>query len=826
MAAAVLLHAGPARSGDVLESGSPDSLRAALRRMAVAYGPTFPRGDEFLKRLEAPPRSPEEFAALRRDALLSHPLLQAHPLVFVVRKQYRRDHHNTETFFQKGEINTGSYEPPGVLKRLDVRTRKAEVIVDGGPTAGTRDPEVSFDGQRILFSMRRSIDDGWHIHEVKGDGSGLRQLTRAGGVCDIDPLYLPDDSVVFTSTREPKYCMCNRHIMGNLFRMESDGANIHQIGRSTLFEGHASLMPDGRVMYDRWEYVDRNFGDAQALWTVNPDGTAHAIHWGSNLGSPGGVIDGRMLPGEPLTLAIFAACHDRPWGALALIDRRNGVNTRASVVQTWPPKAAELFGRGGFDAHASVAPKYEDPFPLDDHFFLVSRQLVADRNDERMGIFLVDRFGNEVLVHAEGPGCFDPMPLAPRVKPPVIPVRRKYDRSPGVFFVENVHAGTWMQGVKPGSVKYLRVVESPEKRFFSPVAWGGQGAQAPAMNWHNFENKRILGTVPVEADGSAHFEVPPDTYVFFQLLDEHGMLVQSMRSGTIIQPGESQGCVGCHDERTGSSAPPGRGVLAMQRAPSRLAGWHGPPREFSFMREVQPVLTKHCVSCHDFQHAASNKIVLAADRDVFFNVAYEELWAKQSLRCVGGGPAEIQPPMSWGSHASKLIQLVRTNHAGVQLSADELDRLITWVDLNAPYYPSYASVYPNHLAGRSPLSNPQIARLAELTGIDLRKHDGHSTLKQAWISFDRPELSPILAGLRGDSYSSSSSKTESATCREAVEIIRAGARTLSETPREDMPGCVLKGADVGRNEKYLRCAGEEEESLAAIREGRKRHDAD
>lgn len=799
----------------ILEHGTTDSLRAAVQKMADHYGARFPRGGEFLKQLDAAGDAATT-AKLRREILLAHPMLQEHPVLFVARKQFRKDHHNTETFFQKGEINTGSYEPTGVLKAVEVKSGQVRTLVDGGPKAVARDPEVSFDGQRIVFALRKSIDDGFHIHEVAADGSGLRALTRAAGICDIDPLYLPDGGIAFTSTREPKYCMCNRHIMGNLFRMEADGANIHQIGGSTLFEGHPTLLPDGRILYDRWEYVDRNFGDAQALWTVNPDGTAHAIHWGSNLGSPGGVIDGRALPHDPYCLALFAACHDRPWGALALIDRRKGINSEQAVLQTWPPSAAKLFGRGGFDAHAGVAPKYEDPFPLDDHFFLVSRQLRADRSDERMGLFLVDRFGNEVLVHFEEPGCFDPMPLAPRAKPPAMPVRRRYDRSPGTFFVENVYAGTWMQGVATGSVKFLRVIESPEKRYFSSAAWGGQGQHAPAMNWHNFENKRILGTVPVEADGSAHFETPPNTYVFFQLLDGDGMMVQSMRSGTLVQPGEAQGCVGCHDERTGSSRPPRHNMLAMQRPPSKLDGWRGPAREFSFIDEVQPLLTKHCVGCHDFQHVSSNKIVLAADRDVFFNAAYEELWAKKAITCVGGGPAEIQPPMSWGSHASKLIELVRTNHAGVKLSAEELDRLVTWVDLNAPYYPSYASVYPDQLAGRSPLSNPQIARLAELTGIDLRKFASHGALKQAWVSFDRPEQSPILAKL----------DTASAARSEALEIIRAGARALAAMPREDMPGHLLRGADAARNEKYLRCSSEEESSLAAIREGRKRYDAD
>src|SRR5512135_1627681 len=190
--------------------------------------------------------------------------------------------------------------------------------------------------------MRRDRDDDYHIYEMDAGGTGLRQLTFGPGVTDIDPIYLPDGRILFTSTREPKYCMCNRHIMGNLFTMEADGANIQQIGHSTLHEGHASLLPDGRVLYDRWEYVDRNFGDAQGLWTTNPDGTNHAVYYGNNTASPGAKLEGRPIPGTERVVCTFSSCHDRPWGALAIVDRRLAVDGRAAVVRTWPAAAIDL----------------------------------------------------------------------------------------------------------------------------------------------------------------------------------------------------------------------------------------------------------------------------------------------------------------------------------------------------------------------------------------------------------------------------------------------------------------------------------------------------
>lgn len=197
-------------------------------------------------------------------------------ILYIEREQYAPDHHNTATIFQKGEINENSFCPGGAMRIYDINTGNTTTLIEL-ENGVIRDPELSFDGKKIIFSMRKNKDDYYHIYEINIDGSELKQLTFAEGVSDIDPLYLPDGGIVFSSTRQPKYCMCNRHIMCNLYRMEADGANITQIGISTLFEGHSTLLNDGRILYDRWEYVDRNFGDAQGLWTVNPDGTKHAI---------------------------------------------------------------------------------------------------------------------------------------------------------------------------------------------------------------------------------------------------------------------------------------------------------------------------------------------------------------------------------------------------------------------------------------------------------------------------------------------------------------------------------------------------------------------
>jgi hypothetical protein len=758
----------------------------------------------------------EDLSAFQRKALVTmNPLVNASPILFATRKQFRRDHHNTETMFQTKEINTHSYDTEGGFKVLDVKSGNATALFAPGQGVTVRDADVDFDGKNLVFSMRKGVTDDYHIYTLSLDKPEAKQLTFKPEVSDIDPIWLPDGDILFSSSREPKYCMCNRHIMCNLYRMKPDGANIHQIGKSTLFEGHSSLMPDGRILYDRWEYVDRNFGDAQALWVCNPDGTGHAIYWGNNTTSPGGVIDARTLSKSHLSIAVMAACHDRPWGALGLIDRSKGIDGKEPVLRTWPLAFREQITTEGqnFDSPAGLKTKYEDPFPLDDEHFLCSRMT---GKGEEMGIYYLDLHGNEVLVYVEEPGCYDPMPIRPRAKPPVQPTRRNFNEvnGTGYFYVQNAAIGTHMKGVEPGTIKYLRIVESPEKRSWSQAGWGGQGEQAAGMNWVNFENKRILGTVPVEEDGSAYFEAPGNTYLFFQALDKDGMLIQSMRSGIYVQPGETYGCVGCHENRVGDIPPVKQKPKALSRKADKLDGWYGPARLFSFQQEVQPVFNKHCVSCHDYGKKAGAKLNLAGDRDVFFSTSYVDLWALKIVKCVGAGPAAFQEAYSWGSHVSPLIQVLKKGHNDVKLSKEEMDRLITWVDINAPYYPRYECAYPKNPGGRSPLTAGELKSISGWTGIEVSR--SHGARQRSQISFTRPEKSRILEKL--DASSENYTK--------AVELIREGGKRLAETPDADAPGFKPCEQDVARELRYQERLQAESRIYEAIRTGKNIYDSD
>lgn len=814
--------------------GSPvpvEALRLALEDLIATFGDRYPGGAGFLQELDAlqqpaasdaadPAAVAAKLADLQRRALLANPLVSGRPLVFVARPQYAAVYHAIDTLFQVGEATEGKFTPGGALKVLDTTTGETRTLVET-PQGTVRSPCVHFDATKILFAMRRSAKENFHIFEINADGSNLRQLTFAPGVSDFDPIYLPDGGIVFSSTREPKFNMCSQDIGANLFRMDADGANILQITKSTLFENQAGLMPDGRIVYKRWEYVDRNFGDAHGFWTVNPDGTQQSILWGNNKADPAAVYYPRVIPDTWQLLCILSTHHQNMWGALAIIDPNLDTDRNASILRTWPAGVrAGLRDTDKFDCDrlGSVNPKYEDPWPLSARYFLCSRS----DPQKRMGIYLLDVFGNELLVHSEAPGCFSAMPLTATPRPPVTPVRREFTNASGLMFVTDVYQGTHMQGVKRGSVKKLRVVESPEKRAWSDGKWFGQGFQAPGMNWHDFTAKRILGTVPVEPDGSAFFSVPADTFIFFQLLDENDMMIQSMRSGTVAQAGERTGCVGCHDNRLAAPPPSLVVPLALRREPSTLAPWYGPTRSFSFLAEVQPVLDKHCVKCHDFGQPAGKKLVLAGDRDPFFNAAYTQLWRKQFIKPIGAGPAGIQQPYAWGAHPSPLVKILRDGHpAGstgpgrdkLKLDKESIDRIVTWIDINAPYYPTYDSAYPDNPAGRSPLTGAQLARLTALTGVNCAQ-DNFATSTGPWLSFDRPHLSPALANL----------DQSSPQYAEALALLQAGKDALARQPRGDTLDFTPCPKDLQREDFYRQRLQIEASNRQAIRDHRKQRE--
>lgn len=616
--------------------------------------------------------------------------------------------------------------------------------------------------------------------------------------------------------------MCNRHIMANLYKMEADGANIHQIGVSTLFEGHSTILSDGRILYDRWEYVDRNFGDAQGLWTVNPDGTKHAIFYGNNTKSPGAVIDARQIPGTDLVVCIFAACHERPWGALAVLDRKLGVDGELPVLDIMPENSRELMQKDGVDQYKRLDYMTEDPWPLSSSEFLVSGSTMKldtkwKTFDTHSALFVMNTENStrDLILEVKERSLFDPMIIEPREVPRTIPTIRNFTDDIGTFYVQNVYEGTNMNGVEPGSVKYLRIVESPEKRSWTVEKWQGEGAHYPAVNWHSFEVKRILGEVEVKEDGSAYFEAPAGVHLYFQLLDKDKKMIQSMRSGVSLMQGEVNGCIGCHEDRLNVPVPTGR-PEALKLAAVKMTRWDGEePRNFSYIENVQPILDKHCVSCHDFSVNDPDRFVLAGDKNMYFNASYINLYVKGVVGLVGAGPAAIQEPYSWGSHNSKLSELIENGHNDVKLTAKEKATIYAWMDINGVYYPTYESAFNDIVGGRSPLTKEETTELSTLTGVNFNGLATHKRKALAQLSFDRPELSPCLASIRDDK----------AKYKRAIEIITIGAERLKETPRGDIESELVMHPHIkAQIDNYIEWLEIDAENKKRLKEGVKYYD--
>ncbi len=823
-----------------IQPGKLAGLRAAVKDLTATFGDRYPKGKEYLSRLDQ---------VDARKVLLANPLLTAHPILFVVRHPDRVGTHE----YLGGRTFRGN---GGALKLLDVKTGKTQTLVDAGDGV-IRSPCVHFDGKRVLFSMNKK-GSNFHIYEIDVATRKVTQLTSAADVSDVDPVYLPDGNIVFASSRNRKWVPCDTQLVPQLFRMTGSGANIHQITRSLVHENQVSVMPDGRILYSRWDYVDRNFADGHGFWVANPDGTNQAIIWGNNTAHPSAGWNARVIPGSNRLVCILGTHHGSLGGALAVLDPGKAIDGYDSIAQTWPAHVKQRFDKlekldmeqekkrhtsawkavktwpeparrlaaddpnlrihRWEDTQRDVKPWYDTPWPLSDSkglgagkYFLVSR---ADRRGGKSAIWLVDVFGNEVMVHGEGPGCYGPMPLAPSNKPTVMAPRRDYGDGDGYFYVRNVYIGTHMKGVKPGAVKYLRVIETPDKAGLSRGWWNCLGSQKPAVNYSDFNTKRILGTVRVADDGSANFAVPSDRFVYFQLLDKDGMMIHSMRSGTSVHSGETLGCVGCHESRLSVETTPGAKKLtsSMRRKPSDLKPWYGPTRRYSYAKEVQPVLDKHCTKCHDFGKKGAKKLILSGDRTMAFNFSYMELWRKGYVGAIGAGPAGHLPAYSWGSHTSKLIAHLKKGHEKVKLSSEDMDRLVTWVDLNGPYYPTTASTDGG--GGRTAMDYNAILKLAKLRYVDVCRTE---FFDGPMVNLDRPKLSPCLTRL----------KKSDPSYTKLLDAIRSGAEALKIRPRGDvMEGLIPHDRDqytIRHRNKY---DAYERRVRKAIREGKELRDSD
>jgi len=570
------------------------------------------------------------------------------------------------------------------------------------------DCDVSYDGSEILFSWKKSESEPYQLYSIGADGSGLKRLTE-GPSYNFNGCWLPDGGLVFLSTRKPAFAYCWTSPVGVLHRMDGDGGNVRRISANYLNDFTPTVMNDGRIIYGRWEYVDRPAIPIQSLWTVNPDGRNVAVFYGNRVLSPATFIEARAIPGTGSILCTMTAHNGPCRGAIGIIDPHLGVNAQEAIRNLTPEVEIGLVGAG--DGNRIRGP-YESPYPIDGRCFLASR---------RGTIILRDYEGTkevEILAPQDKMGFYSVQPIRPRPKPPVsASMAGGDDQQWATVFVHDVYAGLEPY-VKRGQVKQIAVVQEIEKSNFADKKHRAFGFQFPVVSCGaTYAPKKVWGYATVEDDGSAYFKVPARMPIYFMVLDEQGRAVQRMRSFTHLMGGEVRGCVGCHEPRHQTAAMNRRGK-AMMRQAEDLAVPEWGLGGFSYAQVVQPVLDSHCVKCHNAINPPKG-IDLTGDMTDFFNVSYETLARKGTVGMdpdeggvdIASGDEGANPytswiatyngaehnilkvvPKTWGSPASRLADVVLSGHPDktgkrrVELDRASRRRILAWIDLNVPYY--------------------------------------------------------------------------------------------------------------------------------------------
>jgi len=648
---------------------------------------------------------------LKREIVLANPLLDFDKLLFIKRHDPTGPYHMCDQYYGCNAVPGGGLfvlenafgDEPKLVNLLE------DAVVENGRLKGRRldsgsflSPELSFDGKTILFAYSEAKakqtyqwapEFCYHIFKVNVDRTGLTQLTD-GPHDDFDPCFLPDGRIAFISLRRGGYLRCGRHCpVYTLHSMEPDGSDIVCISFHETHEWHPSVNNDGMLVYTRWDYVDRDTNIAHHIWLSYPDGrdprSYHGNYPENRSSRPWMEMSIRAIPNSHKYVATAAAHHGHAFGSLVLIDQRLEDDGAMSQLTRLTPDCRFPESEGG-KGGVRTAQQYGTAWPLSEEDFLC----VYDPNSKNRGIYWVDAYGNKELIYRDPKiSCLSPIPLRPRPMPPVIPdattqtaaVKETAGKQPATISVMNVYDSDfeWPADTKIDS---LRIIQVFPKTTAPP--------NQPRIGVANQTNARaVLGTVPVEADGSAHFEAPVGKAIYFQALDEQGLAIQSMRSATYVHPGEQLNCQGCH-ERKRHTSPPLDTPLALKRRPSKIKPDVDGSSPFSYVRLVQPALDRNCVECHVKEKALDLTGVLDGNG---FTRSYNKLAGKYGFFFnvgngsindgVHGGARSIAG--KFGARAAPLMKYLDKSHHGVQLSDEDFHRIALWLDCNSEFFGAY-----------------------------------------------------------------------------------------------------------------------------------------
>ena len=597
-----------------------------------------------------------------------------------------------------------------------------EVIIED-TTGVIRDPCPSFDGSRIVFAHSKD-NNGYHLNEITLESGDTRQLTddpEGLTVSDFEPCILSNGDIIFSSTRCFGHVDVGVNITSNLFICNKDGRYLRRIGYDQVHTFYPTLVEDGTVMYTRWEYNDRNIRNNCGIFTMNQDGGRQSEFFGNQTAWPACILQARTVPGNPVkALAIISDINGPYAGDLAMIDISISRNGSDGVQLVAPERPAPVYN-GVSDTVPDENKLFQNPYPLSKRWFLISYRKYRDAPFQ---IFLMNTRGErELLAWDVESSVSQPFPLAARMKPLATRSMLDYSSKTSAVSVIDVYYGSAMEGVPRGEVEKIRAVGVEYRTDPGFGYTSGEVIQMTPIGRYgcSWLAKWIIGECQVESDGSAAFEVPPNTPFFLQLIGKDGSCIQTMRSWMTLMPGERFDCSGCHEDKN-SAALTGNPIAF---TPTKLKPFYDleqKPGTFYYPEVIQPILDKNCVrgGCHDQTHAKldlrSEKIWTNDLDDTnnntayrYWNRSYYNLSDSNYVYCnVINGTAGGIAPHSTGSSKSKLITMLRKGHNDVQLSDEEMEKLCAWIDLSIPHSGTYTddmteehrSMYLSRLARR------------------------------------------------------------------------------------------------------------------------------
>ncbi|MHC4198597.1 MAG: HzsA-related protein, partial [Planctomycetota bacterium] len=640
---------------------------------------------------------------LRRRMIMSHPLLDFEKLLVNRRPPTLYSHQCDQYLGRHSRVGAGLT----VLSSWKDNPAEKAILEGKLPPGCHHHPDLSYDAKRVLFSFcdhtetNRNYRRFW-VYEAAIDGSWVKQLTgtpkdpleawegrRTVLIEDWDPCYVPGGGFLFISTRSQGFGRCHggRYTPAYLmYRANSDGSDIRQISYGEANEWDPAIMHDGRVIYTRWDYINRHDVRFQSLWTLRPDGTDTRHFYGNYTPNPQVTADVKAIPGSNKVVTTTQGHHSYTAGSIIAVDPRKGEDGKEPVTRITPEACFP-------ESEGWPETPFAQPWPLSEDLYLVAcsnEKLVRQGRVQGMtafGIYLIDTLGGRELVYRDPEiSTWAPIPLRPRTEPPVLAsmVASKRDKKTGVFWVQNVHQSS--QPIAPGTIKFIRI----NKIIGQPAA------SQPARGIANNEiTKKILGYVPVEADGSVMFRAPAGEPLQFQALDENGMAVMTMRTITYVHPGETQSCVGCHEPRN-TTAP--RVPYPTARVPKDIQPAAGPKYAggFRFTCSVQPVLDRHCIRCHGLDRTEGKIVLLGTPTR--YSKAYDSIVGRRGMIRLAQRNQEtaFSKPKDYFSHAGSFAKMMVAGHpdakgkARVALDKDDLQRIVDWLDVNTQFYGDYS----------------------------------------------------------------------------------------------------------------------------------------